>query len=90
MRYEPGAAANSLIAALRFRASETEMLGCLPDATVGNLTASLKNGEPQNEINQGEGPFSQIYAEPARPKQFRCAMTGLSMGVAKALALQFP
>jgi hypothetical protein len=86
----PVAAASSLIAALRSRASETEMLGRLPDATVGNLNAGLKNGEPQNEIDQGEGPFSQVYTEPARLKQFLCAMTGLSMGVAKAVTLEFP
>jgi hypothetical protein len=56
----------------------------------GNLTTGLKSGEPQNEVKQGEDFFAKIYAEPARLKQFLCAMTGLSMGVAKALALQFP
>jgi hypothetical protein len=56
----------------------------------GNLTTGLKSGEPQNEAKQGEDFFAKIYAEPARLKQFLCAMTGLSMGVAKALALQFP
>jgi hypothetical protein len=56
----------------------------------GNLTAGLKSGERQNETKQGEDFFSEIYAEPARLKQFLCAMTGISMGVAKALASQFP
>ena len=56
----------------------------------GNLTTGLKSGEPQNEVKQGEDFFAKIYAKPARLKQFLCAMTGLSMGVAKALALQFP
>jgi hypothetical protein len=56
----------------------------------GNLTTGLKSGEPQNEVKQGEDFFAKIYADPARLKQFLCAMTGLSMGVAKALALQFP
>ena len=56
----------------------------------GNLTTGLKSGEPQNEVKQGEDFFAKIYAEPARLKQFLCAMTGLSIGVAKALALQFP
>ena len=56
----------------------------------GNLTTGLKSGEPQNEVKQGEDFFAKIYAESARLKQFLCAMTGLSMGVAKALALQFP
>jgi len=56
----------------------------------GNLTTGLKSGEPQNEVKQGEDFFAKIYAEPTRLKQFLCAMTGLSMGAAKALALQFP
>ena len=56
----------------------------------GNLTTGLKSGELQNEAKHGEDFFAKIYAEPARLKQFLCAMTGLSMGVAKALALQFP
>ena len=62
----------------------------LSDTAMKNLTAGLKNGEQQSEINQGECPLSQIYAGPARLKQFLCTMTGLSLGVAKALALQFP
>jgi hypothetical protein len=56
----------------------------------GNLTTGLKTGEPQNEVKQGEDFFAVIYADPARLKQFLSAMTGLSMGIAKALALQFP
>ncbi len=56
----------------------------------GNLTTGLKTGEPQNEAERGEDVFAAIYADPARLKQFLSAMTGLSMGIAKALALQFP
>jgi O-methyltransferase domain/Dimerisation domain len=56
----------------------------------GNLTTGLKTGEPQNEVRRGEDFFASIYADPARLKQFLCAMTGLSMGIAKALALKFP
>ena len=56
----------------------------------GNLTTALKTGEPQNEAKRGEDFFAAIYADPARLKQFLSAMTGLSMGIAKALALQFP
>ena len=55
----------------------------------GNLTTGLKTGEPQNEVRRGEDFFAAIYADPARLKQFLCAMTGLSMGIAKALALKF-
>jgi hypothetical protein len=56
----------------------------------GDLTTGLKSGELQNEAKRGEDFFAAIYADPARLKQFLSAMTGLSMGVAKALALQFP
>src|SRR5260221_3885031 len=55
-----------------------------------NLTTVPKTGEPQNEVRRGEDFFAAIYADPARLKQFLCAMTGLSMGIAKALALKFP
>jgi len=56
----------------------------------GNLTAGLKTGEPQNEAKRGENFFATLYADPARLKQFLSAMTGISMGIAKALALKFP
>ena len=52
----------------------------------GNLTTGLKTGKAQNE----EDVFAKLYADPARLKQFLSAMTGISMGVAKALALKFP
>jgi hypothetical protein len=56
----------------------------------GNLTAGLKTGGQQNEAKQGENFFATLYADPAKLKQFLSAMTGLSMSIAKALALQFP
>jgi hypothetical protein len=56
----------------------------------GNLTTGLKTGELQNEAKRGEDFFAAIYYDPARLKQFLSAMTDLSMGVANALALQFP
>jgi hypothetical protein len=52
----------------------------------GNLTTGLKTSEAQNE----EDVFAKLYADPARLKQFLSAMTGISLGVAKALALKFP
>ena len=55
-----------------------------------NLTTGLETGELQNEAKRGEDFFAAIYADPARLKQFLSAMTGLSMGIAKALALKFP
>src|SRR5262249_12710572 len=56
----------------------------------GNLTTALKTGELQNEAKRGEDVFGALYADPARLKQFLSAMTGISMGIAKALALKFP
>lgn len=56
----------------------------------GNLTAALQSGEPQNEIKRASDPFAELYADPARLKQFLSAMTGISMGAAKALAQSFP
>jgi hypothetical protein len=56
----------------------------------GSLTTGLKTGEPQNEAKTGQDVFAQLYAEPARLKQFLGAMTGISMPAAKALASQFP
>jgi hypothetical protein len=56
----------------------------------GNLTNGLKTGELQNEAKRGEDLFATLYADPARLKQFLSAMTGISMGIAKALALKFP
>ena len=54
------------------------------------MTTGLKTGEPQNEAKRGEDFFAAINADPVRLKQFLSAMTGISMGIAKALALQFP
>src|SRR6516165_8430365 len=56
----------------------------------GNLTTGLKTGEVQSEAKPGEDVFAELYADPARLKQFLSAMTGISMCVAKALALKFP
>ena len=56
----------------------------------GNLTTGLKSGEPQNECKQAEDAFAELYSDPARLKQFLSAMTGISLGAARALAQQFP
>jgi hypothetical protein len=56
----------------------------------GDLTTALKSGEPQNESKQARDTFAELYADPARLKQFLSAMTGISMGAARALAQQFP
>ena len=56
----------------------------------GGLTAGLKSGKPQSEIKQAKDTFAELYSDPARLKQFLSAMTGISMGAARALAQQFP
>jgi hypothetical protein len=55
-----------------------------------NLTNGLKSGEPQSEVGEAEDGFAALYSDPARLKQFLSAMTGISMGAARALAQLFP
>ena len=57
----------------------------------GTLTEGLRSGQPQNELKTGEGDlFDVLYKDPFRLRQFLQAMTGLSMGAAKAMAVKFP
>ncbi len=56
----------------------------------GSLTEALQTGKPQNEAKKGENFFAALYANPERLKSFLKGMTGLSMGVAMAMAKQFP
>jgi hypothetical protein len=55
-----------------------------------DLTEGLKTGEPQNEAKRGGDLFETLYSDPERLEQFLSAMTGLSLGVAHALAERFP
>ena len=55
-----------------------------------SLTEGLRTGLPQNEIKTGGEFFPVLYSDPARLKQFLQAMTGMSMGAAKAIAKKFP
>jgi hypothetical protein len=56
-----------------------------------NLTDGLKTGLPQNEIRTGHGGglFDELYADPERLRGFLSAMTGLSLGAAKAISEKF-
>jgi hypothetical protein len=57
-----------------------------------DLGDALRTGRPQNEL-EGDGthPFEgAIYRDDENLEQFVGAMTGLSMGVANALATEFP
>ena len=56
-----------------------------------HLTTALRTGLPQNETRDGSpNPFTAIYAEPARLKEFLKAMTGVSHGANLAIANKFP
>jgi hypothetical protein len=55
-----------------------------------DLTEGLRTGDPQNEAKTGGNLFDVIYRDPALLKEFAHAMTGISMGTAKAIAQKFP
>jgi predicted transcriptional regulator len=55
-----------------------------------DLTEGLKTGKPQNEAKHGGDLFDTLYSDPKRLEQFLSAMTGLSLGIAFALARKFP
>ncbi|HYG81158.1 MAG TPA: methyltransferase dimerization domain-containing protein, partial [Pyrinomonadaceae bacterium] len=52
----------------------------------GSLTEGLRTGRPQNEAKSGGNFFEALYADPARLENFLSAMTGLSLGAARAIA----
>jgi hypothetical protein len=57
----------------------------------GHLTIALRTGLPQNEAKEGgPDPFTALYADPARLKEFLRAMTGVSHGANLAVARKFP
>ena len=57
----------------------------------GHLTEALRTGLPQNEVKGGgPGLFEELYADPARLKQFLAAMTGISHGANMTIARAFP
>jgi O-methyltransferase domain/Dimerisation domain len=56
----------------------------------GSLTEALRTGRPQNEVKSGDDFFGALYADPARLEGFLSAMSGLSLGAARAIAQKFP
>ena len=58
----------------------------------GSLTEALRTGQPQNEAKNGaDGDFfGALYADPQRLEGFLSAMSGLSLGAARAIASKFP
>jgi hypothetical protein len=55
-----------------------------------DLTEGLRTGKPQNEAKHGGDLFDTLYSDPRRLEQFLSAMTGLSLGIAHAMAEKFP
>jgi hypothetical protein len=55
----------------------------------GSLTEALRTGRPQNEVKSGDDFFGELYADPARLEGFLSAMSGLSLGAARAMAQKF-
>jgi hypothetical protein len=55
----------------------------------GSLREALQTGKPQNEAKAGGDPFAALYASPDRLRSFLSAMTGISMGNARAIAQKF-
>ena len=57
----------------------------------GSLTTALRTGQPQNETGNGDpSPFTALYADPVRLREFLKSMTGISHGSNMAIARQFP
>lgn len=55
----------------------------------GSLTEALRTGEHQNESKGGENLFETLYDNPARLREFLCAMTGVSLPAAAQIARKF-
>jgi precorrin-6B methylase 2 len=57
----------------------------------GSLTDALYTGAPQNEARHSQTNFFEaLYSNPHRLEAFLKAMTGLSLGAAKAISEKFP
>ncbi|ADG15194.1 methyltransferase [Paraburkholderia atlantica] len=56
----------------------------------GLLTEALRTGMPQNEVKHGGNPFDALYRDEPSLRGFLQAMTGVSLGPAKAMAQKFP
>ncbi|MES2924809.1 MAG: methyltransferase [Verrucomicrobiota bacterium] len=55
-----------------------------------HLTTAVRTGEAQNESKGGHDPFTALYADPARLREFLRAMSGVSRGSNMAIGRQFP
>lgn len=55
----------------------------------GELTTAVRTGESQNESKGGHDPFTALYADPAKLREFLRAMSGVSRGTNMTIAKQF-
>jgi hypothetical protein len=55
----------------------------------GSLTEALRTGQPQNEAKRGQNTFEKLYSDAERLENFLKAMTGISLGPARAIAEKF-
>jgi hypothetical protein len=55
-----------------------------------HLTESLRTGTPQSEGRQNNDFFASLYSTPEKLESFLKAMTGISLGAAKAISEKFP
>jgi hypothetical protein len=68
-----------------------EMAGARLYPFWGSLTEALRTGRPQNEAKSGgDDFFGALYSDPQRLEGFLSAMSGLSLGAARAIARKFP
>ncbi len=56
----------------------------------GELTTAVRTGEPQNESKGGHDPFTALYADPAKLREFLRAMSGVSRGANMGIARKVP
>jgi hypothetical protein len=67
-----------------------EMMETRLYADWGSLTRALRTGEQQNRTKSGGSPFDELYRDEASLRSFLQAMTGVSLGAARAIAQKFP
>nr|WP_083654935.1 methyltransferase [Burkholderia sp. SRS-W-2-2016] len=94
---EGGIYANTPDAALFLDKSKPSYVGGLLEMAAtrlypfwGSLTEALRTGQPQNEAKDGGNPFDAIYRDEQTLRGFLKAMSGVSLGAARAMAQKFP
>jgi precorrin-6B methylase 2 len=74
--------------AISVGSSKCATRACIPPG--GSLTEALRTGNPQGESKDNpDATFEALYADKDRMKSFLSAMTGISMGNARAIAAKF-